>query len=340
MSQRNEHPKKKILVVGAGSVGKRHATNLSKLGYRVDCVDPDPTRRKEFSTIFKSSRSFSELSQGLTRGDNYVGCVISSPPKFHVEQSVYALKQEVPVLLEKPIGKSLDEAKYLQSVESEANKTMPTALLLGYTWRWWNALRFLRDKILAKTIGHRYFARIHVSAHLADWHPWERYQDFFMASKELGGGALLDESHWIDQMIWIFGMPSTVYGLNQKTSKLEITSDDIVEIIAQYSDGFIVSIHLDILGRPHEKSIKIVGSEGTIIWSEENNEVGVSLVNSDTKKIFSDERNDMFVRLAMEFSDSLEGNVASTCSIDDGINVMKVVEAVRESTETGKVVRL
>jgi predicted dehydrogenase len=49
-----------------------------------------------------------------------------------------------------------------------------------------------------------------MSAHLADWHPWERYQDFFMAQAALGGGALLDESHFLDLMLWSLAVFSAV----------------------------------------------------------------------------------------------------------------------------------
>ena len=58
----------------------------------------------------------------------------------------------------------------------------------------------------ANAVGGLRHARFVMSAHLADWHPWERYQDFFMASRDQGGGALLDESHFIDLMLWFFGV--------------------------------------------------------------------------------------------------------------------------------------
>ena len=75
-----------------------------------------------------------------------------------------------------------------------------------------------------------------MSAHLADWHPWEQYQDFFMAKKNLGGGALLDESHWIDLMVWFFGLPQSIIGKVEKISDLDIETDDNVDFLSLYPD--------------------------------------------------------------------------------------------------------
>ena len=58
-----------------------------------------------------------------------------------------------------------------------------------------------------------------------------------MARRELGGGALLDESHWIDLMLWLFGMPASVSGRIDKISELEIDSDDNVDLLFAYNNG-------------------------------------------------------------------------------------------------------
>jgi predicted dehydrogenase len=113
-----------------------------------------------------------------------------------------------------------------------------------------------------------------MAAHLADWHPWERYQDFFMASKTLGGGAILDESHWLDLMLWFFGMPEKLFAKVEKVSDLEIDSDDNVDMLVFYESGMRVSLHLDLYARPHEKSIQFAGENGTLIWQPNSIKIG------------------------------------------------------------------
>jgi predicted dehydrogenase len=190
-------------------------------------------------------------------------------------------------------------------------------------------------------LGKNYFARFNISAHLADWHPWEDYREFFMSSKELGGGALLDESHWIDQMVWLFGFPKSVSGVVDKLTNLDITSDDFVEFVARYDDNLTVSVHLDIFGRPHEKSMVVIGEKGRISWTEESN--CVSWLDSSgvvQEKKFQEERNAMFVGAAEEFSSLILSKSISTCTLSDGIQVLKIIEAIRQSSELGKIVNI
>jgi predicted dehydrogenase len=191
-------------------------------------------------------------------------------------------------------------------------------------------------------IGPIRHVQFHMSAHLADWHPWERYQDFFMARREMGGGALLDESHWIDLMLWLFGMPSSVTGRIDKISDLEIDSDDNVDILFAYDGGPRVTMHLDLYGRPHEKFIRFVGSQGTLCWSADPNQIriGKGWQQDWETMTFDCERNDMFIAVAKDFLDILAGQSVETCVITDGVRVLDVIEGARRASSGGQVVRL
>jgi predicted dehydrogenase len=319
------------LIIGTGSVGRRHARNLASLGARVACFDPRADRleqvRAELPGVAATYTSFAEA----VAAGGYAGAVIGSPPSVHVEQSVALLEQRIPVLLEKPVSPDLASARRLEEVVERTG----TPLLLGYTYRWWPPLIELRRRVHEGAIGAPRHARIVMSAHLADWHPWERYQDFFMASRELGGGALLDESHFIDQMLWFFGVPELVFGRAEHVSALEITTDDNVDLVAVYPAGLRVNIHLDLFGRPHEKLVSIVGERGTLQCAFDPNVVRFSGDAAGTweETRFDCERNDMFLAVAREFLDVVRGVERPSCTIRDGVDVLRCVEAVRLSTD-------
>jgi predicted dehydrogenase len=303
-----------------------------KLGCQISCIDPRTDRRKEFTDTIESYKVFSSIEKAL-ESQSFDGTVISSPPVFHEEQAILALKAGTSVLLEKPIGLTMSKMGALRCALEEAYRANNVNLLLGYTWRWWEALKYVRRLVRREPIGNFYHARIFVSAHLADWHPWERYQDFFMAKKEQGGGALLDESHWIDQMIWLFGMPDAIVASVDKVSDLDITSDDSVDILAVYESGLKVSIHLDIYGRPHEKSILLLGRDGSLHWEEKTNCVSLTEGKSEIPETlqFINERNDMFMGVAQEYLSVLGGLEPITCTLSSGLDVMRVIEAARLS---------
>ena len=329
---------KHILVVGTGSVGKRHARNLASLGCRVSCVDPRQDRLDEIDEKLGPVGSFLSIEEALENGEDYDGVAITSPPSVHIAQSTLALEQGIPVLLEKPVSPDLESALKLEAVVKKAQ----VPLLLGYTYRWWPPLIEVKKRLESNVVGTLRHVKFVMSAHLADWHPWERYQDFFMASKELGGGALLDESHWIDLMLWFFGMPESVFAQIEKISDLEITTDDNVDIFVRYQNGLRVTLHLDLFGRPHEKYIQFVGENGTMRWTVDPNRIAIGKEWTDTweNTEYTCERNDMFMDVDREFLDVLSGETVKTCSINDGVDVLRIVEASRFSSRTGKMVNV
>lgn len=155
-----------------------------------------------------------------------------------------------------------------------------------------------------------------------------------MASRELGGGALLDESHFIDLMLWLFGRPRAISGRVERLSSLEISTDDNVDLMAVYEDGFRVSIHLDLYGRPHEKSVTVVGEGGTLQCLFDPNSLRYSSRSAGPWETMSIpcERNDMFLGVAREFIEILQHPTEPSCTIDDGVEVLRCVEAVRRSS--------
>jgi predicted dehydrogenase len=159
----------------------------------------------------------------------------------------------------------------------------------------------------------------------------------------LGGGALLDESHFIDLMLWFLGTPSKIYAHVDKISGLEIDSDDNVDVLVSYANGTRVNLHLDLIGRPHERSVTAVGEGGTLVYSYEENavKVGHTAAQSWETEPFDCERNQMFVGAAREFLSLIRGETtACSCGVDDGIEALMLVDACRQSAETGKAVAL
>lgn len=325
---------KHILILGTGSAGKRHAKNLSDLGCKVSCMDPRQDRLDEAAQAMHVQKGYTSLEAALADASQFSGVAITSPPAFHVEQGLACLDHKLPILLEKPVSPDKASAARLAAAANDAG----TPLLLGYTWRWWRPMRKLREMIKKKAVGDIRFVRFTMSAHLADWHPWERYQDFFMASKEQGGGALLDESHWIDIMLWLFGMPTSLFARVEKISDLEITTDDNVDMLVTYPGGMRVSLHLDLYGRPHEKSLRVIGEKGSIEWEPNALRTTGDMEPNWKEEHFSDERNDMFVAVAEEFLLMLDSGITPSCHIDEGVRVLELVEAARESSNTGRAI--
>ena len=326
-----------ILIVGTGSAGKRHAKNLHALGCEISCMDPRQDRLDEIGAEGINLKTvFTSLEDAFAAEDRFDAVVVASPPSFHVDQCISALQRGVPVLLEKPVSPDLTGALKLHN----AVKDTAVPLLLGYTWRWWPPLLKVKTLVDQQAVGQLRHVKFTMAAHLADWHPWERYQDFFMASKTLGGGAILDESHWLDLMLWFFGMPEKLFAKVEKVSDLEIDSDDNVDMLVFYESGMRVSLHLDLYARPHEKSIQFAGENGTLIWQPNSIKIGKEMDPDWEIEEFDYDRNDMFVGVAEEFLNILSGGSVQTCTLEDGIRVLKLIEAARQSSTAEKIIKI
>jgi predicted dehydrogenase len=300
-------------------------------------VDPRRDRLDEIAGEgVKLESVFTSLEEAFAVEDTFDGVIVGSPPSFHVDQSIAALERGKPVLLEKPVSPDLSSSLKLQSAVH--NTKVP--LLLGYTWRWWPPLLRVKDLVSQQAVGQLRHVKFTMAAHLADWHPWERYQDFFMASEALGGGALLDESHWLDLMLWFFGVPQKLFAKVERISDLEIETDDNVDILVYYPNNMRVSLHLDLYARPHEKTIQFVGEKGTLLWEPNRIKIGKEIDPNWETEEFVYDRNDMFVEVVKEFLNILSGGPVETCTIDDGVRVLSLIEAARISSSEEKVIEI
>jgi len=297
-------------------------------------MDPRPERLNGVLEQVPVENVYESADDAFRDAAHFDGVVVASPPSFHVDQCISALDCGLPVLLEKPVSPDLASTQKLGVKVKETG----VPLLLGYTYRWWEPLIEVKRMLDSNAVGNLLHVKFVMSAHLADWHPWENYQDFFMASKELGGGALLDESHWLDLMLWFFGMPDKIFAQIDKVSSLEIDTDDNVDMLLEYKNGLKVSVHLDIYGRPHEKYIRFTGEDGTLMWSMDPNRIAVGRGMEEAWENidYKCERNDMFLEVAREYLTVLNGEELKTCTIDDGVKIMSIIEAARKSSVQGK----
>ena len=330
---------KHILVVGSGSIGKRHLRNFKSLGCEVSAVDPRQDRLDEANEQAELQNRYTSLNQSADF-KKFDGVVIATPPRFHYHQCLQLAKSGLPILLEKPGTTTLGQSKVL--ADSSPNK-----FLLAYCYRWWPSIIKLREYIQTGKIGRCLNANFTISAHIEDWHPWENYRDFFLANKWLGGGALLDENHFVDLMIWFWGMPRQVIARLDKISDFEIDVEDNVDIIFIYDNGLRVTMHLDLLGRPHEKSIMVRGDEGTLKWYSSIDykanriDFAQTMDGSKTKSDnFTFDRNSMFIWEAEEFLDMIDGKAKPSCTLQDGIKVLELIEACFESSRSGRAVNV
>ena len=202
---------------------------------------------------------------------------------------------------------------------------------MGYTWRWWPNIADMQ--ILVGKVGVIRQVQFTMSANLNDWHPYEPVQAFYAAER----GGVLNEAHWHDIMLMLFGMPDKLWASFDKISNLPIETPDVLDTVFFYPD-FRVNLHYDLYKRPHDRSMKVVGERGTLEWTP--NQIRVSNAQTGGWSVYDSkaERNDMFLSMAQDFLGLIRGEVEPKCTLQDGINVMKLLELTKQSNESGEIV--
>ena len=126
------------------------------------------------------------------------------------------------------------------------------------TLRFNPSIRRIKELVDGGRIGKPLVLTYHSGQYLPDWHPWEDYRTSYSGRADLGGGALLTFSHELDSLCWALGAPSRVVAMAAHASALEIDTEDSAEMILQFPDGPLASVHVDYLRRPPQRSLEIV----------------------------------------------------------------------------------
>lgn len=319
----------KFLVAGFGSIGRRHLRNLLTLGEN-DII----LLRSHKSTLENDEiRDFPvETTVEAALSHKPDGVIISNPTALHLDVAIPAAKARCAVMMEKPVSDSPERINELR----KALKYNGGRFQMGFQYRFHPGLIRAKELMEAGAIGKPLSFRAEWGEYMPGWHPWEDYRNTYAARKDLGGGVLLTLSHPLDYIRWLFGDPETIWGLNTKISDLEIDVDDIAEIGVRMQNGMAGSLHMDYYCRPVRNQMEVIGSEGTLKWTNDDAMVTVSkpdgVMHFPPKEGF--ERNWLFLDEMRRFIDVTAGRAEPSCTLDDGIAALKMVAMIRKSWET------
>jgi len=324
-----------ILIIGGGSIGKRHLRNLLSLGEKkISLVEINKERRKEIKIEFKIS-VFQSIEDAFEK-DNFNIAFICSPSVFHLEQVLLCVEIGCDLFIEKPLSHNMDDVGGLVDLVKQKN----LITMVGSNWKFYPLFKKMKELIDLNTIGKVLSARCQCGQYLPDWHPWEDYRQGYSANKKMGGGILLD-SHEFDYLIWFLGDVKKLACFAGNVSNLEIDTEDIAETILQFKNGAIAEIHVDYLQRFRQRNFEFFGELGTILW--DTNEKRVVLLEKDKEKqgFLLDsgyDINDMYVEEVRHFLQCIEKREETVTPIERGAEVLNLICKAKESSTENKII--
>ncbi len=298
----------KVLLIGFGSIGKRHCevlSNFSKIK-KIDLVTKQDIKNK---MCYKSLDFVSDLNQ-------YDYFVISSETNKHYEQLQF-LEERVKdklIFCEKPLFEAKRELKIKNN-----------RVYIGYVLRFYPLLAKLKEILSHETVLS---VNVRCGQYLPFWRPNTDYKNSYSSKKDKGGGVLLDLSHEIDYIQWMFGEFDEINSYQVKVSDLEIDSDDLTILIGKTIKGIFVSLSLDYISKITHRDIIVETLNYTYVLDFILNKM-IRKGKDGKEKSFeipNFERNFMFEKMHTDVL-SKRKNV---CAYKEALKVMNTIAIIQE----------
>lgn len=316
----------RIGVIGCGAIADLfHLPVLAKLEATKNGIllaDPSEARLQEMKEKYGAVATAENYQDLLGKVD---GVIIATPPKFHFAIAKFFMENGVPVLSEKPLVESSEEAFQLQALSHQHN----VPLAVNQTRRFFPSYGKIRELVRSGMLGTLQSIVYHDGIEF-DW-PAASQHHFTPSAK----GALSDTGiHLLDAVsYWLGGDElELVESLNDSNGGPEAIAT--VRLKHQECD---VEVKVSRLGRL-QNGFKIIGSEARIeAGAEDFSEVIVQFNNGKKKKFKCGRKSlqytDFAEPLIENFVEVIRGDAKPTVSVDDVVGVVALLEQAYETAQ-------
>ncbi|MFY9461777.1 MAG: Gfo/Idh/MocA family oxidoreductase [Candidatus Sungiibacteriota bacterium] len=327
---------RKFLIVGTGSIGRRHFGNLQSLGYRDIAVlrskrGMDAQQREFFSRY--RPQVFYNLKAALAEKPDAV--LVCNPTSLHVSTARSAIRAGSHVFIEKPISHT---RAGIDSLLREARKRK-RIIYVGYHFRHHPLLKITKRLLDDGKLGELLAARFVTGEYLPAWHPWENYRKGYAGLSDLGGGVVLTQSHDLDLVQWFFGKPRSITAAVRNSGILGIDTDDLAALTITTERCPIVTSHLDYLTRPPVKNFVISGSKGNLHLDYYQNKLRFTRPDGKMRVVKAPagfERNQMYIAELKDFIRCIRRGTSPASDGYSGRAVLEMALGGKEASRRGQ----
>lgn len=271
---------------------------------------------------------------------------ICTPNNMHSVVAIYALNKGLNVICEKPDAINTAEAEKMKEAAEKSGKT----LMVIRNNRYRPTTKFLKEYIKEGKMGDIYAGRCGWIRRrgIPGWGGW------FTDKKQSGGGPLIDLGvHIIDLAMYLMGNPKpvtvsgTAYSKFAHTSHSKTDVEDLAMGFIRFDNGACLQIEFSWASniendqifvelRGENSGSKLIGMEGRIeLYTEEcGTNVTVKPAINDYNGMNCHEAN------IRHFVDVIEGKCEPDFVPQQGVNMVKILEAIYKSAECGHEIAL
>ncbi len=295
------------LIIGFGSIGRRHAGILKDLGFEVSIV----SQRDDI----KDYRCFNSIEKAfLFVTPDYV--VISNRTSDHekVLSELISLGFNEKLLIEKPVFQ-----KEHSNLRFDHHNTY-----IAYNLRFHPIIQDIQKYVKDKRIISMH---VYCGQYLPNWRSGSDYKKSYSSSKSQGGGVLRDLSHELDYINWLTDGWQSVTAVGGKFSDLKINSDDTYCILLEMNKCPAVSLQINYVDKKARREIIINTEESSLKADLINNYIRI---DSNEKKEYLINKNLTYIN---QHKAVINGENEHLCSYSEGLDVLRLILSTEEAAK-------
>lgn len=248
----------RVLVIGLGSMGKRRIRLLKKIDENI-CIWGVDRQSERLSAVQKEFgiHTCSSLEQALQ--ESQAECaVVSTSPLSHGEVISHCLAAGLHVFTE------INLVSEMYHENMKLAKEKGRVLFLSSTFLYRKEIQFLQSEVCGcrEKVNYTY----HVGQYLPDWHPWEKYENFFVGDSRTNGCRELFaiEFPWL---VYVFGKIVSIQVKKSRNSQLHIDYPDNYLVLIEHEDGHKGMFAVDVISRKPVRNLEVYGEHLYLTWN-------------------------------------------------------------------------
>ena len=316
----------KVVQIGVGGWGKNHIKTLSELGALGGIVEADPHQRNKMIELYPNVNCLSSIEDAFKT--DFDGFIVATPPITHVKLAEQILIQKKPVLVEKPLTLSINDGEDLQILVESLNGK----LMVGHLMLFHPAIIKIKTMIQNGMLG--------------------KLQYIYSNRLNLGIVRKEENVFWsfAPHDISLFQFFTESFPVDVKSSGgafIQKNIHDTTITYLKYPNGIQGHIFVSWLHPFKEHRMVIIGSKGSLHFEDavenkpllyyEKDQNGNNDLNSIKNKPSKTINYESILPLTNElkyFIDVIRGKAIDKATLNEGLNVVKILEMATNSLTT------
>ena len=344
--------------IGAGGIAQgQHMPSYARLSDRVQMVavaDVNEESARAAAERFHIPHVYTDYREMVQRDDIHV-VVVATPNFLHRDTTIAALEAGKHVHCEKPLACNAHEAREMVQTARRVGKLLHVSL----QWRFSGVAQFLHKYIVQEgNLGEVYYARAHALRRrgIPGW-------GVFIDKEKQGGGPLIDIGvHILDITLWLMGYPKPVaafgatyakfgnrpdvVGLMGQWDYTRFTVEDFAVGLIRFENGATVTLESSFCANIErdEFSTLLLGDKGGV-FADPIGEHPVRIMTERNYTLYNIEPANLpnvnsYQANVEAFVDAVSHNKPAPIPGEHGFYLNAIIDAIYESSETGREVRI